>query len=314
MKKVMIHVGTPKTGSSFLQRKLQANTISLSRNNINYLTDGAPNNRALTLALKDARTESEIGTIFSDWMSRSSDGQEVLLSDEVFSTCKSEIISAICSDPHNMFKVCIYIRSPASYAESAYKQWFYKNAKYNNFKSFLDSWSHPNWIKNLNVWQQSGADVHIYQYRPRDFAVLDQFCDFVGLHVHEVLGNSISSDDLWGANPSLNSVGMKISKKLQAITSSENHEIQMLLLKHARNSCFSDMPSVFSLFKNKDEVQAYNFQYKRNLECIEQDFGVSLVADLFEYDMESVFKSDESLEEIVLYEILASFFGFKQAA
>jgi hypothetical protein len=302
MKKILIHVGTPKTGSSYLQRKLNANRIELNNNGFDYRTGNEPNNRKLTNKLKTATTSNEIIEIFSSHISKSA-ADTIILSDEVFANIDTEIIRCISGINEFEFLVCCFVRSPASYAESAYKQWFFKNPKFENFNDFLNSWHHPNWCKNLDVWQSNGAKVKIYPYVPNNCSIDSQFLNFIEHDIN--LSNKILKSDKWGANPSLNRVGLNISKKLSQLYKLDNHKIQMFLLEHGRESCFSSKPSTFSLM-SEELIEIYNKKNEKLIREIETKFCVNIYDELIEHDLKNIVESNASNESDVLIKLLAS--------
>ncbi|MFT6836101.1 MAG: hypothetical protein ACJA0H_002146 [Francisellaceae bacterium] len=302
MRNVVLHVGTPKTGSSFIQRVLKNNTDELAKINCVYFTEGQNNNRKLTSELKAKESIEEITDHFQKFLDNILGEETIILSDESFANCKSNIIEGMGVVKGYDILIVMYVRSPASFAESAYKQWFFKNEKFQNFNDFLTKWFHPRWHRNALLWKTSGHKVRVLPYTPLYKGILTQFTDIIGQVDFDI--NQVEEDS-WGSNPSLNDVGTQIAENLQNKYKVDNHKIQNFLKNYAFDSCFTKNIGQFSLM-TKPMVSEYNETNFSILDSLKDNFDFNETEMLLKHDQESSYeKSKQNLNE-TLIELLAN--------
>lgn len=148
-KKLYLHIGYFKTGTSFIQKFLSDNAKSMLDYGVCYPTVGRPRNNLTTHSLYPLKALDEAGITVPPWFSRKeknyarpaknvldelaaesrwADSNTVIISSEEFIRFSSledpltNIRDVINAFPDFDVKVILYLREPASYLESWYNQ------------------------------------------------------------------------------------------------------------------------------------------------------------------------------------------------
>ena len=300
MKHVFVHIGTPKTGTSFIQRKLYYNASELLDNGFGYHTEQAPNNRRLVNKIKQAQSIDAKANEFIRFLDKAHTNN-IILSDEALALAPSNWLRKVSTKDYT-FHVACYVRSPASYAESAYKQWGFKQKAHTDFFDYTAKWEHPVWLKALKQWKNLGARICIYPYAPRKMDILAQFKQFLGVNLS--FPGVIEKSDIWGSNPSFSALGMELARRLHERTQINNPQIQLFLQRFGIDEGFSQQKNAF-IFMRPEQVQAFNLANRQRIEELETEFDVDLFQLLTENDLESPYElSNGKLNEDFLIDIL----------
>nr|WP_321440173.1 hypothetical protein [uncultured Hyphomonas sp.] len=212
MKKLFIHIGTQKTGTSVLQEFCSINRNALIGQDVNYvLTGRGPSGKAaehahhvlahhwlpgwLSEGLPEGRTEK----VWSDFKERllASPHEKTVISSEHFykaATVKPEIIRGIRNDlPDVQIEIIVYFRRPDQFAQS---NWAHNIKTVRDFRQSLSNYIQTDAVKsllsyeaNLKAWQDvfgpENVKVRIYDRKLfRNGDIIDDFLDILGCERH----------------------------------------------------------------------------------------------------------------------------------
>lgn len=289
--KIIWHVGSPKTGSKYLQRVLCQNKSFLFEKNFIYQTDSKEIcHGSLFTKLSSAQTASEICESFEDYFSqfRLPKNGVLIISQEIFADCNPDIVKALSEKWGRNSQVVEFVRSPASYCESAWKQWHSKNNQWLTFQHYIDGWAHPAWGRNLRIWKENGAEIKLLPYIPRKTSIVSEFASGLGKEIN--LDENCKSDLCLDVNLSYNATGQYFADLLKEIhPDPHNHHVQKFLEIFGKEFFFNPPGGVFSLL-SREEVEAYNQRWMFVIKELEELTGTSLCDILAEYDKHSLYE------------------------
>ncbi len=298
--KIIWHVGCPKTGSSHLQRVLCHNHDKLLKADFFYQTDGGANHREMFKMLAASNSEVDMRNVARTWLGRllqEADGKTLIISDEAFANCKTPIVEVLANEYGTNSTVIQFVRSPASFSESAWKQWHGGSGKWNSFEEYLSNWFHPNWSKNMELWAKGGASLVVHPYVPKKYSIVQMFEDTLG--IKSGFSESYERNDGWGENFSLNKKGTILQEKLYRRGVFREHEIKKILNTFAGDLFFKGVGGGFSLMSLAAVVE-YNERYRVLIEKVERISGKEIFSELNDSDVVSFQDNYDGLDEVVL--------------
>lgn len=208
MKKMLIHIGRHKTGTSSLQRLCVHNRNTLQKNNILYPWTGIKGYGHHRLASELTRKKSS-HPLFSlkniDILNQfkkealSSTCDCILLSSEAFQNCAPRTIRQAFAefDSH----VICYIRNRADYLASAYAQKVHATNYANDIEHFYANFFKLDYIKFISEWEKYFLKrFHIHVFDRHHLQHGDVATDFSSRYLAGIPSLSVNLDD---ANPSL---------------------------------------------------------------------------------------------------------------
>ena len=161
MKKIVIHIGRHKTGTSSIQRFLKDNKEKLSEHGIHYPTDNighklahhsfaqlfsSINHRGRTLEESLQVLNPEI-VVFKSFLV---EDKINLISSEAFQNCNPDLLALAFSDYD--VKVCFYLRNEITYLASSYAQKVQATSYCGSIHEFYDSFN-VDYEKFVNRWR-----------------------------------------------------------------------------------------------------------------------------------------------------------------
>lgn len=180
MKKVLLHIGHHKTGSSAIQKFLHQNKDKLAHNGILYPstgTDGAPAHHSIRQIIESG-DQASIEIFREKLVQESVDFSSLVISSENLSRLKvpGDLIKTL--NFAEEFEVVFYLRDPMDYFMSAYRQ---RIQATNNFISFNE------YIHNRNLryreiselWKATSSNLVIVLYERNSLIEGDVVKDFL---------------------------------------------------------------------------------------------------------------------------------------
>lgn len=196
MRKLWIHIGTPKTGSTALQRYARAHQPYLAAKGVDFLIRGrrgSYNDLAVLLRRDKRRAAAEIGAGIRRQIAES-DAQCLVLTSEMFTGSNPALLrEALALDEPFETRIVGYFRRQDRYLESAYKQKMKTGKVQPGFQNYLDKFGTMGgeydrivrgWIEG---WPE--AEFLFRRFEPQALARGDVVHDFTGL-----LGLDIEAD------------------------------------------------------------------------------------------------------------------------
>jgi len=241
MKKVIIHIGTHKTGSTAIQAYLTKERNALKDNMIIYPKTGCPSIAKYgqhNIPWSFVTNSEYIPSLYGEKL-QIPDSQELInkiieeytvegvliLSSEEFSTLTECEIIKLRNAFENVginldFEVIIYLRRQDRYLESAYKTSVLSGSMNSNIKDFCDNQRlNLNYLEIVKAWKRSFNTVKVRSYEDKSVSN-DVVNDF--LNVAE-LGNVCVNSKRQIANPSLNAEVIEIIRSLRLRGESESN-------------------------------------------------------------------------------------------
>ncbi len=208
-KKLYLHIGTHKTGSTALQVFFSQNRDNLAKNGILYPKVGCPeyshygqhliawsffeNQNYLPSFNGNILNKSFIAKMHLieelNLVSNDDSINTVILSSEEFSVLNESEIEKLAKSLFNFdVEIIIYFRRQDNYLEASYKTSVLYSAYEKNFISFMDNQRmNLNYDSVIRNWEKSfGKNIHVRSYEKTEIKqniVLD-FCNLIGLRIN----------------------------------------------------------------------------------------------------------------------------------
>jgi len=205
VKQIIFHVGAPKTGSTYLQKRLKANDEILRENNIDYpVKPGfermAANAKLITLGI-DNSLASGFSRNFPNVDVSKLDPKKEL--DLLLGQCPDGIETVILSSekmrPRHVkslapligknlkCKIVLFIRKQDDWIDSYFNQ-LIKNNNIDNIEQALEKimdpnmprYCCPNWLAHVTEWQKYFDDVKVIFYDDKQRFFFDEFIKTLG--------------------------------------------------------------------------------------------------------------------------------------
>ena len=183
-----IHIGTPKTGSTAIQRFTRDNTKYLQDQGFDFLTrnrSGSYNDLSVALRSGNHARAVEIGSAVRNAIAKSS-AEKFVLSSEMFSGVDPVKLREVLALPEPMaIKIIGYFRRQDKYLANAYKQKL-KTAKVRiGFQNYINKFGTGGgeYRRIIAAWQAAWPDAEFVfrRFDPRAFPQGDVVRDFVEL-------------------------------------------------------------------------------------------------------------------------------------
>lgn len=190
MKRVILHIGRHKSGTSSLQKFLSENDILLKENNfiypINFFYRGyAHHELAELLSRKNTKNLSSVA--LDDLLSNLAeqinelfqkvDG-DVILSSEAFQNCHPLVIKALFERIDCKVEVVCYIREQVGYIASAYNQKVHATGYQGDIYEFFESFQ-LDYSDFISSWAEAFEQFRIRVFDKRLLLRSDIVCDFL---------------------------------------------------------------------------------------------------------------------------------------
>lgn len=214
MKRLLLHIGRHKTGTTAIQRFLHGNANLLRDAGWYYPQNGlrsfghhelgAPLTRSALSGAGDGGA-SLVSRMRADLQKELCEQQsDTVISSEAFQNCKPEVIGELFAD-HDV-QVVVYIREQTSYLLSAYAQRVQASDYTGSLEDFYRDTSHVTYMEFLSQWESVfPGRLSVRNYDRQDLSggnVVVDFCHhFLSLQAEQV-ANLCNAGD---ANPSLTS-------------------------------------------------------------------------------------------------------------
>ncbi len=199
MRRLWIHIGTPKTGSTAIQRYARAHQDYLSDHGIDFLVRGrlgSYNDLGVFLRGQKWRAAAEIGAGIRRRIARSPAECFVLTSEMFTGVDPARLRSALALEEPFETRIVGYFRRQDRYLESAYKQKLKTGRIAAGFQNYLDRFGTRGgeYLRIVDGWQAGfpEAEFLFRRFEPGALARGDVVHDFMAL-----LGLDIEAD----ANP-----------------------------------------------------------------------------------------------------------------
>ena len=196
MRRLWIHIGTPKTGSTAIQRYARERRAYLTSKGVDFLIRGrrgSYNDLAIHLRNGNQREAAEIG---ADLHRRITDSpaQTLVLSSEMFTGADPALLrAALALEEPLETRIIGYFRRQDRFLESAYKQKMKTGKVAPGFGNYLDKYGTGggDYLRLVDAWQAAWpqAEFLFRRFDPAAFAGGDVVRDFTAL-----LGLDITAD------------------------------------------------------------------------------------------------------------------------
>lgn len=193
MRKIILHVGLEKTGTTYLQNVFSLNRQSLVNSGVHYpetgLEDGHHYWFAKALGFNFEHEIYDRGRLvgIKENMLKEleqSHCQSVLISSEHFDFNASRLACGHVKDFFSGFdvSVVIFLRNQIDYAQSLYVEHI-KWGGQETFKEFLDTCGKFNFLEKVSLWRQAGFDVRVADYDSCKQDILKSFLKIAGISI-----------------------------------------------------------------------------------------------------------------------------------
>ena len=197
MRTLWIHIGTPKTGSTAVQRYSRKRNKYLTSKGVDFLVRRARasyNDLGIALRGRAAADAAEIGETIKTRIA-ASEAETFVISSEMFTGGDPAMLrDVIAMDERFDTKIVAYFRRQDRYFESNYKQKMKTGKVAPGFDNYLAKFGTAagEYGRIVDLWQSalSEAEFHIRLFEPARFPKGDVIRDFMGL-----LGLDIEADD-----------------------------------------------------------------------------------------------------------------------
>lgn len=292
--KLILHIGSPKTGTSALQRTLLQNTDYLADQGIFYRPTAGVNHRAdLRPALVSRDIHQLLHILESQLsMARESECHTLVLSLEGLISSQEEIVTGfdrfLAGNGISAQIVC-YLRSYAEFMSAAWQQWYFKDLSFEGPEDFINrSRVFANWGKGLARWEKLDNSVLLIRpyvsTRLHGQDITQDFMQTVGLT--ELLSGMepAVTSALWGNNNSFNKIGMSLLESLRQLCKSDihDHSLQIFLSENYRESVFGGLKDT-RFFEYADVINQNAENLVKFLNHYQPGLGGSLLANKREF-------------------------------
>ncbi len=197
MRQLWIHIGTPKTGSTAVQRYARARRPYLASKGIDFLVRGrrgSYNDLGVHLRGRNGAEAAEIGADIKTRMAES-DAQVFVLTSEMFTGGDPALLrDVIAMDEVFETRILGYFRRQDRYLESNYKQKMKTGKVAPGFQNYLNKFGTATgeYGRIIDLWQAAfpEAEFLFRRFEPARFPKGDVVRDFMSL-----LGLDIDADD-----------------------------------------------------------------------------------------------------------------------
>ncbi len=209
-KKLLLHFGCTKTGSTAIQNMLLTNRHLLKDNGITYFDETlhhssiqSGNGEKLGVRLRQNASKAEIKKILIPHLTS---GGLSIISHEGLSTMPMDKINLLfeCLEELEIdFGIILYVRSPVSFYVSSYNQGVKRHGQSKSFAEYMktEDWGHVNTLRILDELRPN-AEVRVLLYD----AVANELTKSFWENVYSMFGNDVRGvipDDQTVHNPSL---------------------------------------------------------------------------------------------------------------
>ncbi|MEG5067187.1 tetratricopeptide repeat protein [Microcoleus sp. B3-A4] len=299
-KKILIHIGTAKTGSTAIQKSL---TFSFKNNQNNILYAGLPHCKIAPLYYQEYKdlprgflyhySESEFKDLKEEYKTNLFNllriHQNIILSSEYFSVFKFKQIEKLRIDLDNIggceYQILVYIREPASYYLSLAQQQLKASSSFTSPRNY-----HYTFMNTVNLWskvfspEQLNIRIFNREFFPEGSVILD-FQNCVEKFFNKKIKLDLGSSD---ANESLSAESMIILQKYrQFVYPNEDNvfkkdsNILISYLQKSKNEILQTKPQllekVASYIRKKHEEDIYSLKniYGINLQNLSKEHSDS---------------------------------------
>lgn len=211
MRKLYIHIGTPKTGSTAIQRYSRANYEYLKGEGVDFLIRrkrAAYNDLAIYLRNNLYEDARKIG---ADVKARigESDAHTFCISSEMFHSARAkELREALNLEEEFDTKIVCYCRRQDRYLESSYRQKMKTGKVQPGFANFLAKFGTGagQYINIINAWEEAwpGSEFIFRRFEPARFPQRDVVRDFTSLFNIDIDADGVPpSDEVDNPTPSI---------------------------------------------------------------------------------------------------------------
>lgn len=314
-KKLIIHVGGSKTGSSFLQKILSSNTLRKCKigyqwtldKNINIFPEGG-NGQCFYETLNESNVDQcqqKIIELIKDYF-REFD----------ISVCSSEFLSELSLEKWQLlitildsikvdYKIIVFVRDVVPYFASAYLQ----SVLYHGVTSSISSW-----IKNIDKWQHAQVLKNLYivceksklsviHFKENEDKLWEKF--LVASELNNLIDGSVSQIENKIVNRSINVIEYEEVIEFNKLTNSVFATDIYRLLQKSKSK--QHIPS--ALEKLKNEVSVFCLKFSNDVKWINDTFfnkeeRLSLKAEKRKYKITAL---EEKIERIRIKTILLEY-------
>ncbi|MEM7597988.1 MAG: hypothetical protein AAF382_09855 [Pseudomonadota bacterium] len=197
MRQLWLHIGTPKTGSTAVQRYSRERNKYLTSKGVDFLVRRARasyNDLGIALRGRVAADAAEIGEAIKTRIA-ASEADTLVISSEMFTGGDPTLLrDVIAMDERFDTKIVAYFRRQDRYFESNYKQKMKTGKVAPGFENYLAKFGTATgeYGRIVDTWEQAfpEAEFHFRRFEPARFPKGDVIRDFLGL-----LGLDIEADD-----------------------------------------------------------------------------------------------------------------------
>lgn len=225
MKKLYLHIGCGKTGSSALQVWLSQNIEDLHRNGFNYylveklheyeISSG--NGKLLVEKLRNATYETFLNELFEET-------DNVLFSSEIFQTLSNDELSKLknfCMKSNIQIQIIAYIRDVYDVLYSEYLQGVKRSGYENNFEYFINNVKNIYQFSVLEKFEKFFNDIVVLHYDSEKKRGLENsFCEALGINT-----NSLKEMSRKKVNRSLSLVETEFLRLLNKIHNNQSNKV-----------------------------------------------------------------------------------------
>eukprot|EP01156_Anaeramoeba_ignava_P002522 Anaeramoba_ignava/a218641_14.p1 GENE.a218641_14~~a218641_14.p1 ORF type:complete len:335 (+),score=2.71 a218641_14:884-1888(+) len=322
-RRLLVHVGMPKTGSSHIQRILNLNKEKLRAAGYSYDPDKGVDHCADITSIVAQGIEIGAGC-FSKYLeqllekARSKDCNNLVISSEcLFERPKwvSEEIRKFAEKYDFHLHVILYIRDLSSYLIAAWQQWYIKSPDYNCFDKFIETFNGPKyWPSHIKKWKSVAHSITVKPYIRSTLKDHDIAKDFFGeAHIEcdrFLMDYRADPKDFWAQNRSFNQIGVELLGALKetAHGNIHDHRQQIFLTEYFGDLVFEG--DGIKLSSKQLKVCQERFESSME-EIVENGESLMVLKDmLYNYETSSeVSEVENKLRNEIKDEVIIRFFN-----
>lgn len=310
MKKLILHIGRNKSGTTAIQRFLKGSSEYLSSRDFYYPATGTrsfahhpvaesmksrPISRGVLLSSNAFRILQELHQEVD-----SAAEQKIILSSEAFQGCRPDVVKEAFGRYDT--RVVVYIRNQLDYLTSAYSQRVHANNYCNSLDDFFTRDQKVDYFSFLNSWDRAFSNALIVRrYSPETLEQNDVVSDFVFHALGDKLGGAAPLDFEHNANPSLNSklVQFKLYLNQEGYCHDESHKYLYRVLPEMNN----DFPSGPLRANSSLKEKVISRCMKSNNAVAEKYFDNNQLFDYSTYQSKEVTPLDPDERELMMLKL-----------
>ncbi len=261
MIKIHFHLGQPKTGSSSIQRVLKKNSLALREQGYLYNPSGIDHQKVF----HEIKNHDDMKHFIENQiaLAKEYNCDNIIISYEDLFFKKEKLLNQWFDGISDNFYAYVYLRRQDLYLESAWKQWHFKDLRFNSFDDYVEKYKIENYYEHLQKWtkyiRKDQIKIIPFEKRNMEDGLVPGFLSAIGLENTESFNYKVD-DDGWGENKGLTSEGLELAFLVRELADNNIHDHS---IQHFIHQYFQDF--------EKEHFQNYGLiPYQKRIQIIKE--------------------------------------------